>query len=168
MAFSPTTHPASLAGASYGGSSNQVYRADRRSPSPSNQQSVNKRDKRRIALQDRLNDIISNFSNNRDLYYRKQLQQYQTDIHFVSNAALYDNQPLLEPGEEEQDGATRNSARPSRLGLSNGSAKIDSYPKLGRQATSFIEEVNDAMEQRDADLVTLAVGMALYTHMISH
>ena len=152
-----------MPGPNHAGSSGTLYRAERRSPSPSAQQSMNKRDKRRVALQDRLNEITTNFAGNRDTQYRKQLQQYQADINYVTAAQLYDNKPLPEPGEDDVDLAGPNGSGTHRVphgaqpGLANGTNKSDLSLKLGRHATNFVQQVNDAMEQRDADLVTLVV-----------
>ena len=128
-----------------GSSSHHQYRPDRRSPSPLAQQAGNKRDKRRLALQDRLNEIVASFTSNRDVHCRKQMHQYHNDSNYINSAALYQNKPLEEPGE---DGEPR-----WRLWLQ----KLTTAVRLGRYATGFIQDVNDALEQRDADLAALAV-----------
>lgn len=113
-----------------------------------------------MALQDRLAEISSNFAENRDANYRKQLQQYQADINFIHNAQLYENKPLLEPGEEENDNALMNGAagvRQQLPSLANGNARHEALPRTGRHAARFIDEVNDTMEQRDVDLTASAV-----------
>lgn len=53
-----------------------------------------------MALQDRYNEIVTSFTGNRDVHYRKQLHQYQSDVSYINTAPLYENKPLLEPGEE--------------------------------------------------------------------
>ena len=113
-----------------------------------------------MALQDRLAEISSNFAENRDANYRKQLQQYQSDINFINNARLYDNVPLLEPGIEEEANALITgsvSGRQQLLGLANGNGRHENQAKAGRHAIRFVHEVNDTMEQRDVDLTASAV-----------
>ena len=137
-----------------------MYRADRLSSSPTAQPSMNKRDKRRIVLQDRYNEIVGNFAANRDAHYRKQLQQYQTDISYIMGAHLYDKLPLPEPGEQDVEQPQANGGRGHRQShqeLTNGATRSESTPKLGKHATYFTYDAINAVEQRDADLVTLAV-----------
>ncbi len=113
-----------------------------------------------MALQDRLADICLNFAENRDANYRKQLQQYHADINFIHNAQLYENKPLPEPGEEEEDVTFINGAasvRQQHSSHANGNVRHETQPKTGRHAARFINEVNDTMEQRDVDLTASAV-----------
>ena len=163
MAYSPTPQSASLPSAGHAGSSNPFYRLERHSPSPPPQQTaINKRDRRRIAIQDRLAEISLNFAENRDANYRKQLQQYQADINFINNAQLYDNKPLLEPGEDDGDTAVNGAAgmRQQPPGLVNGNARHEPQSKTGRYAARFVHEVNDAMEQRDVNLTANVVCLS--------
>ena len=110
-------------------------------------------------MQDRLNDIITNFAGNRDVYYRTQLQEYHTDINYITHASLYDNKLLPDQNDEVSEHTTVNGTGSHRHGLTNGVAKAEPIQKLGRHAAKFIQDVNDAVEQRDADLVTLAVSL---------
>ena len=113
-----------------------------------------------MVLQDRLAEISQNFAENRDANYRKQLQQYQVDINFINNAQLYGDKPLLEPGEDDGDEVGVNGAvgtRHQQPGLVNGNARLEAPPKTGRYAVRFVQEINDAMEERDANLTATAV-----------
>lgn len=159
MAHSPTLPSATLPG--FAGPSNTRYRPDRLSVSPQPLQHISKREKRRIAMSDRLADLSTTFAENRDAIYRKQLQVFQADIHYINSAALYSNKCLEEYGDEQtQDGNVSAAAsihgglRTIQQAQSNGASAT---LKTGRHTASFIEDVNDAMEQRDADLLTIAV-----------
>lgn len=165
MAYSPTPQNTSLPNAGHTSNANPFYRLERHSPSPPTQQTaLSKRDRRRIALQERLAEISLNFAENRDANYRKQLQQYQADINFINAAQLYDNKPLLEPGEEDDDKIDVKSATSVRQQPSNpinGNNRHEIQPKTGRHAAGFVNEVNDALERRDVDLTGSAVCLPL-------
>jgi hypothetical protein len=49
---------------------------------------ISKRDKRRSALQERLQDLTASFSQNRDAQFRQQLHALQCDMTLINNAAL--------------------------------------------------------------------------------
>ncbi|KAL8801635.1 MAG: hypothetical protein Q9182_004320 [Xanthomendoza sp. 2 TL-2023] len=100
----------------------------RQSPTPP---PLTKRDKRRNAMAERLRDIEDNFASNRDFYYRQQLQALQRDANIITCAEPYRNQPLDEPMDE------------------NG---MMGQPRSGKWARGFIEQVNNAMEERDTNL----------------
>ena len=109
-------------------------------------------------IQDRLADIVQNFTENRDANYRKQLQQYQADINFINSAQLYNDRPLLEPGENEGEEAGVKTTRPQQPNLLNGNARVEALPKTGKHATRFVQEINDAMEERDTNLTATVVS----------
>ncbi len=115
-------------------------------------------------IQERLADIVQNFADNRDANYRKQLQQYQADINFINNAQLYNDKPLLEPGEDEGEETGVKGIRPQQLNLSNGSARAEAQPKTGKYATTFVQEINDAMEERDVNLTATVVSSRIFDH----
>ena len=120
-----------------------------------------------MVLQDRLAEISQNFAENRDANYRKQLQQYQADINFINNAQLYGDKPLLEPGEEDEDDIGDTGAagvRHQPTSLVNGNARLETPPKTGRYAARFVQEINDAIEERDANLTATAVRVIPSSH----
>ena len=159
MPFSPTPHSAGGPSAGHGGSSSLFHRHDKHSPSPpATQPAVNKRDKRRIVIQDRLADIVQSFAENRDTNYRKQLQQYQADINFINCAQLYNDKPLLEPGEDEEEEVVVNTTRQQQASLQTGGARVESQAKTSRFATRFVQDVDDAMEERDVNLTATVVS----------
>ena len=156
MAYSPSPHPSALSG-----SMNPRYRVNRLSPSPP-QQTVNKRDKKRMAMTDRLAEISNNFAENRDALYRERLRKYQIDIVYINNAQLYDNKALDEnPSFEDPNtsaaASTQGSVRTAQLqSIGNGSIPTTNSP--GKHAATFIHEVNDALEEKDARLVEVTVS----------
>lgn len=163
MAYSPTPLPGTLPNPGRATYSNQLSRRDRVSSSPTNHQPLSKTAKRRIQLTERLNEISANFAENRDANYRKQLQQYQTDIHWINNCRPYDNEPLPESGDIEEHEAVPDEAavavRRSHQGRVNG--RSEQPQRLGRHATMFAHEVNNALEKRDVDLTMIAVRLFL-------
>lgn len=164
MAYSPSPQSAALPGAGPAGNSFRSYMMDQISGSPPAQQPVNKRDKRRIAMADRLTEISNNFAEHRDVYYRKQLSTLQQDINYINKAKLYDDKPLPESGEDNLEEAnasaaasTSGSIRHTQQGHLNDSAKLQAAPQTGRHTAQFVQEVNDAMEKKDVDLAVVAV-----------
>ena len=107
-------------------------------------------------MENRLAEISSSFAENRDLFYRKELQVLQADMTYVQSARLYDNQPLDEIVDEGPEDASTSAAASTAdsLRYMNGHARLDAPYKTGSQTAEFIQEVNDAMEQRDVDLTT--------------
>ena len=156
MAYSPSPQPAALAAA---GSSKNLSRL---SPTPPPNQAVSKRDKRKNALTDRLRDISANFANNRDFYYRQQLQTYQIAINYISEAKPYENKPLDDLGDDIiqniSDTVSGNTQGGQRAGQTGSQSKFQAPPRAGKWAATFVQEVNEAMEERDTQLTMLAVS----------
>lgn len=115
-------------------------------------------------MENRLAEISSSFAENRDMFYRKQLQTLQADMAYIQAARLYDNTPLDEIGDEGPEeaitsaaGSTVGSLRNTHQAYLNGHTRLEVPYKTGPQTSEFIQEINDVMEQRDADLITLVV-----------
>ena len=163
MAYSPSPHLGALPG-----SLNPRYRVNRFSPSPPHQ-SANKRDKKRMAMTDRLAEISSNFAENRDALYRERLRKYQADITYINNAQLYDNKALddtslFEDPNNSAAASTQGSTRTAQLQpIGNGATQISS--SLGKHATIFVHEINDALEEKDARLVEVTVSHHLILNL---
>ena len=157
MAYSPTPHATALHNLA-AGTYNSKYRLNQPSASPPPPQNMNKRDKKRQAMADRLAEISNNFARDRDEHYRDRIRGFSTDISFINNAALYDNQVLddfdFELGEEQNAGATV-GAQTGRT--QNANPASQGAPKLGKHAAMFVQDVNDALEEKDAALTRLAV-----------
>jgi hypothetical protein len=107
-------------------------------------QPLSKRDKRRTALSDRLIEITSNFSSNRDMHYRHQLQAIQIDISLITNADLNAPNPLEDRGEDVDD---------LIYNISGGIGNVGEGVIGGKLYSEFAREIGDAMEQRDSALV---------------
>ena len=118
-------------------------------------------------MENRLAEISSSFAENRDHLYRKQLQALQADMNYIQSAHLYDNVPLDEVGDEGPKeihtsavASTAGSLRNPQAHL-NGHTRLEAPYKTGPRTAEFIQEVNDAMEQRDADLTAVVVSNKL-------
>ena len=159
-----------------GGGSNLAVKSERRNtPSPTHAP-LNKRDRRRNALADRLMDLSTHFSQNRDGYFRQQLQMLQTDMNLIMRADPYQDQPLDDYGDDVADlvgsslsGTVPNSTSAVTSTTTNGvngpvalqrRMESDEAAMSGRVYASFVEEVNHCMEERDAALTQLAVSPA--------
>lgn len=123
-------------------------------------------------MAERLAQISLDFAENRDVLYRKKHQEYQADLNFIQQADLYNDKALEEPEYDGPDDAaesvaasTHDSARDLQQAQLNGNYKVD-IPRTGRHSLEFVQEINDAMEQRDADLTTVAVCLQ-YTVTVS-
>ena len=157
MAYSPSPTSLAIAG--------NLSLFNRYSASPPTHQPVSKRDKKRYHMADRLHQISLDFAENRDILYRKKHQEYQADLFFIQSANLYDDKPLEEPeydGSEDAAGSaaasTHGSLRNIQQAQLNGHLRLEGVSlKTGKHSLEFVQEINDAMEQRDADLITVAV-----------
>ena len=115
-----------------------------------------KRDKRRTALQERLQELTSQFSNNRDIQFRQQLHALQCDMTLINNADPYVMGPLPDSAEsiasliEETIGGGSKFAK-EMAGLA------------GSWYSKFVQEINMIKEKRDAELVTAMVGCLFFS-----
>ncbi|RDW64906.1 hypothetical protein BP6252_10557 [Coleophoma cylindrospora] len=114
-------------------------------PSPPPQPS--KRDKRRQQLADRLAEITAQFSQNRDLHCRQELLALQVDMHLITEADVHSKTPLDDRGDEIRAFAEEISSRTMIK-------SIGTPERAGKVYMEFTKEVNNAIEQRDADLAT--------------
>ena len=127
--------------------------------SPQLNQPVSKREKRRTNMEERFAQIGREFNENRDLYYRKQLQEYQLGLDAIRHSDLYVNKPLDDFGNETADetlSAAVSTHGSVRTLNSIGSTKVDA-PWRSAAYARFALAVDDAMEQRDVDLTTIVV-----------
>ncbi|THY33307.1 hypothetical protein D6D01_02283 [Aureobasidium pullulans] len=125
---------------------------DRRvSPSPP-PQPLSKRDKRRNNITDKLSDMIQTFTQDQHQHYRAQLQAIQVDMTMILRANPYENRPLddsAEDVEQEIENVTGGS-------LPNTDAAVKDYLALaGKRYHEYVQQINHALEQRDADLTAL-------------
>ncbi|KAK0638044.1 hypothetical protein DIS24_g10215 [Lasiodiplodia hormozganensis] len=113
---------------------------------------LSKRDKRRTMLSEKLNDMFTSFSENRDQHYRAQIQAVQTDMALIMRADPYQNKPLDDTGDEVADaihGTT--GSQPPQPGTATG----DYVAQVGRFYSKFVNDANDALETRDIALTML-------------
>ncbi|KAL9070240.1 MAG: hypothetical protein Q9157_005889, partial [Trypethelium eluteriae] len=115
-------------------------------------QPVTKSDRRRRQLQDKLADIVANFSKDRDHHYRAQLNALQVDMNLIVRADAYVDTPM------DDDPNTIAELVKDITGGSlpqNPAALQDFLAMAGRGYQDFVQQVNKAQEQRDADLTML-------------
>ncbi|TVY45814.1 hypothetical protein LOCC1_G006462 [Lachnellula occidentalis] len=123
------------------------HRVDRHHSNSPPQQQLSKRDKKRTLLADRLAEITSQFSSNRDAHYREQLQALQIDMNLIMDADAHGNSPL--PSMPYQvDGLVQDNIKRTMM----KSIGPNPPPRAGKVYMDFAREVNDAMEERDAAL----------------
>lgn len=117
-------------------------------------QPISKRDKRRTALIDRLHDITAAFTANKDQHYREQLSLIQQDVALILHAIPYVDDPTKEPTNELLAVIHKLSRGDPRViqAIQEGDLKDVG----GRIYQQFQDEVQDAMERRDAALTSYA------------
>lgn len=119
---------------------------------------LSKRDKRRNNITDRLSDMIETFAADQHQHYRAQLQAIQVDMSMILRANPYNNTPLDDHAEDiaaEIEKITGGSMPQ----LSNEAAKKDYLALAGKRYHDYVQDINRAMEQRDADLTALKVSL---------
>lgn len=118
------------------------------SPPPANAP-ISKRDKRRSALQERLQDLTASFSQNRDAQFRQQLHALQCDMTLINNADPYTPGPLPDSAEEVAQLIERT--------VGGGLFGREMASLSGMWYSKFVQEVNQIKEDKDAELAMLVV-----------
>lgn len=130
-------------------------------------QQLSKRDKRRNALSERLNDLTNHFARNRDTHYRKQLQSLQIDMNLIIRADLYQDHPLEDHADDIAELISSTVGGNIQTCGQGGQRRPENEaaPHAGKWYHKFVEEINDAQENRDAQLTLLEVSfcMSVYT-----
>ena len=123
----------------------------RRSPTNPNQL-PNKREKRIMMLSDKLSDMMSSFSGNNIDHYYAQLSAIQCDINLVLRADPYTDGPLADGSEDIATliASAREEVCRHRPIAIDGEQSFGALS--GRYYTSFVNDINAAMEERDRDL----------------
>lgn len=114
---------------------------------------ISKRDKRRSALQERLQDLTASFSQNRDAQFRQQLHALQCDMTLINNADPYALGPLPDSAEDV--------ARLVEGTVGGGLFGREMANLSGMWYAKFVQEVNQVKEEKDTELAMLAVCPAL-------
>ncbi|TVY68711.1 hypothetical protein LSUE1_G007548, partial [Lachnellula suecica] len=131
------------------GNNNHRAVAERHHTASPPQQQLSKRDKKRTLLADRLAEITSQFSANRDVHYREQLQALQIDMNLIMEADAHAKLPI--PSDPlDTDELVLENIRKTMMKSIGPTAP----PRAGKVYMDFAREVNDAMEERDAALTT--------------
>lgn len=121
---------------------------------------ISKRDKRRNLLADKLTEIATDFKGNRDGHYRSQLHAIQTDVHLIMHADVYDERnPLPDLAEDIR---TLVQSVNGMIQHANGMPPDDS-PIAGKLYSEFVQEVQDALERRDAELAAHKVRTKVFS-----
>ncbi|QIW97724.1 hypothetical protein AMS68_003242 [Peltaster fructicola] len=118
---------------------------------PPNQPTLTKRDVRRNRMMDKLQYMIDSFAANQHQHYRAQLQAIQADMTLILRSDPYEGVPLDDNGEDIR-------AVIETMGANlppDEAAQKDYFAMAGSEYRSYVREVNNAIEQRDADLVAL-------------
>ena len=113
---------------------------------------VSKRDKRRSALQERLQDLTASFSQNRDAQFRQQLHALQCDMTLINNADPYAPGPLPDSADDV--------ARLVEGTVGGGLFGREMASLSGMWYARFVQEVNQVKEEKDVELAMLAVCFA--------
>lgn len=153
MAYSPSPRPLGALGAT------QPVRHPGTPPIPI---VISKQRKRRNALAERLKDISVSFAQNRDDHYRKQLQTLQLDMNHINHAQPYENAPLDDFSSDilEETNAAGPSTANEGFRMSMMGARMsdmEALPRSGSWFSRYTQEINDAMEEKDAQLTLVAV-----------
>ena len=152
MAYSPAPSPpaAGLSSSSHGPNG-----FSRHSTSPADDTAVapmSKRDRRRTALQERLQDLTTSFGQNRDALFRQQLHMLQCDMTLINNADPYGPGPLPDSPAEVAH------LIESTVGGAGKFAR-DMASLGGMWYSRFVQEINQIKESRDSELAFLMVNI---------
>ena len=103
--------------------------------------------------------MVAAFGKDQHQHYRAQLQAIQVDMTLIMGADPYENAPLDDSPQaiEEKIEALTGGSMPSGKG-----ARDDYLALAGKRYYEYAQQINRAMEQRDADLTALRVGIAHY------
>jgi hypothetical protein len=115
---------------------------------------ISKRDKRRNMLSDRLQQMMDQFGYNLRPHYEGQTNALQVDMMLIMRENPYQNQPLDEDNEAiRRKISDITSARTMGDSVTEAAFQHD----VGREYSSFVNQVNTAMEEKDTNLALLAV-----------
>lgn len=100
--------------------------------------------------------MIESFAQDQHQHYRAQLQAIQVDMSLILRANPYNNIPLDDDAEDIEH-EIENIMGANVPQLSNEAAKRDFVVLAGKRYHDYVQDINRAMEQRDADLTALKV-----------
>jgi len=111
---------------------------------------ISKRDKKRnqhIQLQQ---DIVEDFTLNRDPYYKAQLIALQYDMSLITQADPYNPEPMEDSPDE--------IARAVEEAAAGTPYQAEMSKMAGRWYSEFVHEVNEAKEAKEIELTQLVVS----------
>lgn len=126
-------------------------------PSRQSPQPQSKRDKKRQALNDRLNALSEQFSREKDRHYREELQKIQVDVNLVSRVDPYADRPLDEIDRERRGGEL--SQAPNGANSNPATSHRTLLEMAGPTFQEWIREVEDILETRDYDMTAQKVSI---------
>lgn len=112
--------------------------------------------------------MITAFSANQNQHYRAQLQGVQVDMTMVLRADPYSVESVLEDSYEGIRELAESIMKGDVTGHggvslpSDEAAKGDYWSLAGKRYTEFVRDVNNSVEERDADLTALHVSETTY------
>jgi hypothetical protein len=121
----------------------------RRSPSPP-AMPISKRDKKRNQHIAHQQDLVDEFTLNRDHHYRSQLVALQLDMNLITQADPYNPEPLEDSADE--------IARMVEEAASGTPYQAEMSKMAGRWYSEFVHEVNEAKEGKEIELTQLMVS----------
>ncbi|KAL1306297.1 hypothetical protein AAFC00_004382 [Neodothiora populina] len=98
--------------------------------------------------------MIDTFSSEQHQHYRAQLQAIQVDMTLILRANPYNNVPL-DDDAEEMEAEMEKITGGNLPHLTDEAAKRDYAALAGKRYHDYVQDINRAMEQRDADLTAL-------------
>ncbi len=111
-------------------------------------------DRRNSELAESIEHMTSDFTQNGNDHYQKQMLSYYMDARYIENAQPYENALLKDFSIDIL--AEMNTIADNEGGLT-GSMEV--LPRAGIFASQYAQLINDAMEDRDVRLTWVAVWM---------
>jgi len=111
---------------------------------------ISKRDKKRNQHIAHQQDLVDEFTLNRDHHYRSQLVALQLDMNLITQADPYNPEPLEDSADE--------IARLVEEAASGTPYQTEMSKMAGRWYSEFVHEVNEAKEAKEIELTQLKVS----------
>lgn len=120
-------------------------------------QPLSKRDKRRTILNEKLTDMFASFNTNYADHFYAQLAAVKCDMNLILQADPYGDAPLEEDGQHiaKLVARARDEFHASRPWGPEGEASFSA--SSGKHYSRFVNSINTAMEERDAELAQVYV-----------
>ena len=122
---------------------------------------LTKRDIRRHRMVEKLQGMVDSFSSNQHQHYRAQLQAVQADMTLILRADPYSTSFAEASTGVLEDGGEEIRSMIESMGAqlpTDEAAQRDYWALAGSRYRNFVRQVNDSVEQRDADLTALYVS----------